>query len=114
MVIIDNTKENNQISIYGTQGADLMLLVRVQDSKNIEVPIVDLSLSDRFGTFIFSYSADIPENTCIVESGKTIYNLIPGKYNYNISGIRGILNVISEKEQNKIYEDNNTTKIYSE
>lgn len=114
MVIISNSIVENQISIYGTQGATSMLLARVQDSKLIEVPLADLSLSARYGTFIFVYSPEIDLNTAVLESGKTVYNLIPGKYNYEIDGIKGILNIISEKEQNKVYEQENTTKIYKE
>lgn len=113
MINIKNIGEN-LISLYGTEGAELMLLQNVQDNKIIEVPLVDVSDVPRYGTFIFSYDSECELNSAYIYYGKTYYNLLAGQYNYTIGeDICGILKIESEKEQNKVYEQENTSKVYN-
>lgn len=114
MIIIHNITETT-VSIYGAEGWNGMTLTRVQDGKVIDIPLIDLSLNDRFGTFIFKYSDEVELNTAILDGNKTLYNLIPGLYYFEEYGIRGTLKIEGNKNDNKVYEqETNTSKIYEE
>lgn len=115
MTIIDNSKEENVVSIYGASGWNTLNLRRVQDNKEIVMPLIDVSSNDRIGMFALKFSDELEPDTATLEQYETLYNLMPGRYEYEAYGARGILLITGNKTDNIVYEqDTFESKIYQE
>lgn len=113
MTIIDNSKEENVVSIYGASGWNTLNLLRVQDNKEIVMPLIDVSNNDRIGMFTLKFSDELEPDTSVLDGYYTLYNLIPGRYEWEAFGARGILLIEGNKTDNIVYEqETNKSKIY--
>ena len=111
-MIVVNTTGNNEVSIYGTTMGLEMRLRSLSTNEVIILPLYNSTISKRFGLYVMVYDSELDLNTAEVYDGETHFNILPGKYEYNIDGSLGIFYLRDTEKDNKIYEQENSTKTY--
>lgn len=112
MIIIDNSQNISSTIIYGAHLADSMELTNMQTNEDFSIPLFDASPEARFGIFQFIYDESIPLNSGEVIEGIVHFNLVPGKYIYNVNNLSGILYFKELKNNVIIYDQTNESTIY--
>lgn len=109
------TIHNNDtiLMIYGIHNAIEMEVRSLNTNAQAVIPLYPIS-GTRYTLYSMVYD---PEVETQIISGVTRINLTPGKYEYKISNIgeepfTGILYIKDEKTESKVYEQENTTKVY--
>lgn len=111
MITIHN--DDTIVMIYGIHNAIEMEVRSLNTSAQSVIPLYPL-IGTRYTLYSMAYDSEV--ETQII-SGVTRVNLPPGKYEYKISNIGeepfvGILYIKDEKTESKVYEQENTTKVY--
>ena len=112
--MITITKHESTSLIYGVWNATEMVVRSLNTDIETTIPLHPLASGDRYVLYVMVYD---PEQETQIISGVTHVNLTPGKYEYKIANIgeepfTGILYIKDEKIESKVYEQENTTKVY--
>lgn len=111
-MITVNTTGYNAVSVYGTTGAETMTLRSLSTNDVIELPLCNATISERYGLYIMVYDTNLEFNTADIIDEETHFNILPGKYEYTAAGVVGIFYLRDIEKDNKIYEQENSTKTY--
>lgn len=110
-------KNDTVVMIYGIRNAIEMEVRSLNTNTQAVIPLYPVSAGWGDARYTLYSMAYDPEVETQIISGVTHVNLTPGKYEYKIANIgeepfAGILYIKDEKIESKVYEQENTTKVY--
>lgn len=115
--MITITKHETTSLVYGIWNATEMTVRNLNTDIETTIPLYPMTSGlggDRYALYTMVYD---PEVETQIISGVTHVNLTPGKYEYKIANIgeepcTGIFYIKDTKIESKVYEQENTAKVY--